>query len=493
MSEIDIRMTRARSQLISDHPFYGCLVMRLQTVEEGHNTCPTMETDGSSIFYSRKFLDELSESEILGVVVHEVQHCILSHHTRRNGRDPDRWNKACDYVINPMVLDADFKLPEGALIDRAKFAGLNAEEAYTLLQQEDEQAQKQKEAAQSEDGDGDSQSSPGQESGDEDDEGDDQQGDSGSEPESGDNVDDGDGSGQGQPDAESDSDDQSDDAGEGGQDDADQDQDGDGKPGGDGKGSPVDGEGEDPDGKGQGHDPGRCGGVRDAAPEHDKAALAEQEGEWEIAVRQAVNIAQKAGEQPGSVAEIIKHLGEPRIDWRDVLDRFVDVAQTKDYSTANPMRRMLPFRLYVPGVVSDGVSHLGIAIDSSISVDTAKLEIFGAEVQGLLDGRRVDKVTVIFCDTRVTKVDAYEAGDQIDWTVPGRGGTAFSPAFAWFEDQAPDVQGVIYFTDMECSDFGPEPSYPVLWAGYGDPRSLKAYMAAVPFGEAMDVNAALIR
>ena len=26
---------------------------------------------------------------------------------------------------------------------------------------------------------------------------------------------------------------------------------------------------------------------------------------------------------------------------------------------------------------------------------------------------------------------------------------------------------VIYFTDMECYDFGPEPDYPVLWVNYG--------------------------
>lgn len=432
MSSIDIRLTKARSQLVMDHAFFGALIMRMAMVESRALKDKTMATDGTSIWYHPLFLEEVSERELLGVLVHELFHCILGHHVRRGDRDHNLWNRSCDYVVNLMVTGAGFTLPKWALIDR-QYDGLNAEQVYRLLGDQQDQDQEQDDAGQS------------NQSGDSDDQ-------------SGGNDD----SSNGQP-------------GDG--QDAGVDQPGDGS---------VEGRGGD-DTESRG-DPGRCGEILDAAPAHDKAALSEAEGEWEVAVRQAVNIAKRQGNVPGFVKEIVDHLNDPQVDWTEVLNRFVDPATTKDYSWMNPSRRMLPFGHYTPGLVSDGVSHVGMVVDSSGSVDTAILAKVGAEVQGALDTGRIDRLTVIFCDTRVTKHDEYVTGDVIDWTVPGRGGTAFSPAFGWINENAPDIQCAIYFTDMQCADYGVAPAYPVLWAAYGDPRTLKPLMSAAPFGECIDVN-----
>ena len=43
-----------------------------------------------------------------------------------------RWNIACDYAINPLLVEAGFELPEGALLDPA-YAGLSAEDIYARL------------------------------------------------------------------------------------------------------------------------------------------------------------------------------------------------------------------------------------------------------------------------------------------------------------------------------------------------------------------------
>ena len=48
---------------------------------------------------------------------------------RRGSRDPLLWNIACDYAINPIVLDAGYKLPKGCLIDN-KYRGMSAEAIY---------------------------------------------------------------------------------------------------------------------------------------------------------------------------------------------------------------------------------------------------------------------------------------------------------------------------------------------------------------------------
>ena len=62
-------------------------------------------------------------------VAHEVMHVANGHCWRQGARDPDRWNDACDYAINPIVLSAGLVLPKGALID-ARYTGKSAEEIY---------------------------------------------------------------------------------------------------------------------------------------------------------------------------------------------------------------------------------------------------------------------------------------------------------------------------------------------------------------------------
>ncbi len=124
------RIQKARTALLLDHPFFGSLLFRLK----GHETrsIKTMATDGISLYYNPDFVDTLNAATLAGTLAHEVMHPALRHHTRRAGRDPKRWNEACDYAINPLLLDAGLRLPEGVLVDN-RFRGLSAEEIYNRL------------------------------------------------------------------------------------------------------------------------------------------------------------------------------------------------------------------------------------------------------------------------------------------------------------------------------------------------------------------------
>lgn len=436
----DVRIARARSQLVLDHPFFGCLALRLRVVVR--NDVQTMATDGKHLFCGPRFLDESSEELLRTAVAHEVLHCALSHHTRRGSRDPQRWNMACDYVVNLMLVDAGFFMPDWAYMDR-QYADLNAEEVYRLLEQQAQQQQQDQEPP--------------------------------------------------EPDVNYDCDsipDQRMDA--------------------------SDFEEEIPRSGSNGHsddllndgvytgdrrledslpltrsDPGGLGEVLDAASEHDQAALDEAEAEWQVYTRQAVNVARRAGEGrlPGFIEEIVEQINAPRTDWRAVLRRFVDPSNTKDYSRASPNRRYMSLGFYTPGLVSDGVNHVALLIDTSDSIDSEWLRQFGAEAQAALDDGAVDKVTVVFADEKVQRTAEYNRGDAIDLTCVGRGGTRFAPTFQWLNENAADLSAAIYFTDLECTDFGPTPSYPVLWAAYGDdPRTTKAHMERVPFGECVELK-----
>ena len=120
-----------------DHPFFGSLLFRLKGRES--RSIETMATDGTSLFYNPDFVDTLTAATLCGVLAHEVLHPGLQHHLRRSGRDPKRWNEACDYAINPILLDAGLHLPDGGLIDN-RFRGMSAEQIYNQLQTDAEQS-----------------------------------------------------------------------------------------------------------------------------------------------------------------------------------------------------------------------------------------------------------------------------------------------------------------------------------------------------------------
>jgi Putative metallopeptidase domain len=92
-----------------------------------------MATDGVSLFYNPEFVDTLNAAELAGVLAHEVMHPALQHHTRRGDRDPTRWNMACDYAINPILLDTGLTLPKDVLVDN-RFRGMSAERIYNLIE-----------------------------------------------------------------------------------------------------------------------------------------------------------------------------------------------------------------------------------------------------------------------------------------------------------------------------------------------------------------------
>ena len=127
------RIRKARTALLLDHPFFGSLLFRLKGEE--CRSIPTMATNGVVLRYNPAFVDTLNAATLAGVLAHEVLHPALQHHVRRSGRDSRRWNEACDYAINPLLLDAGLSLPDGVLVD-PRFRGMSAEQIYNLREAE---------------------------------------------------------------------------------------------------------------------------------------------------------------------------------------------------------------------------------------------------------------------------------------------------------------------------------------------------------------------
>ena len=131
-----VRIQKSRTALLLDHPFFGALLFRLGASPS--SSVATMATDGVSLFYNPEFVESLNAAELAGVLAHEVMHPALQHHTRRGDRNQARWNMACDYAINPMLIDAGLVLPKDVLLDR-RFSGMSAERIYNLIEEAENQ------------------------------------------------------------------------------------------------------------------------------------------------------------------------------------------------------------------------------------------------------------------------------------------------------------------------------------------------------------------
>lgn len=422
-------LNKARSQLIMQQPFFGALALGLRV--EMTEAEQTMAVDGRTLFANPQFVESISERELLGVVAHEVLHCAYLHHTRRNGRDAELWNVAADYAINRDLLKAGFTLPQGALFD-SRFDGLGAESIYAeLSRQQQKQGGQSQQSAQG----APSQPQPGQ-------------GKPGNSPSS---------------------------------------QSGNGAPS---QGAPQPGK---PSGNGTpqpgqpGRDPGKCGAVRDASPEHDPAANSAAEADMQARVRQAMAVAKasNAGKLPAALEMLAATLAKPRLDCRAMFRRFIDESTSRDYSWLRPNRRHVARGLILPGYVPDRPSHIVAMIDSSGSMDSKAVAELTGEIQAALDEGAADRVTVAYADTRVGIHATYEPGERIELTGAPRGGTSFRQPFDWIAEHCPDASAVLYLTDLETSDFGNQPACPVMWIVTGDPRHASALAERAPFGESV--------
>ena len=105
------KLTRARANLVFEHPFFGAMVLRLKMEVDNEMPQKTFAVDGYTIFYDEEFLEKLTEKQTTGVLAHEVLHVAMLHHTRQQNRNAELWNIACDYAINGILKKNGFELP----------------------------------------------------------------------------------------------------------------------------------------------------------------------------------------------------------------------------------------------------------------------------------------------------------------------------------------------------------------------------------------------
>jgi predicted metal-dependent peptidase len=190
---------------------------------------------------------------------------------------------------------------------------------------------------------------------------------------------------------------------------------------------------------------------------------AQQEAEWQVALKQASQAAQMMGQLPGGIALAVAEVMRPRVDWKSITRRFAQELATTDYSWRTPNPRYIAGGFCLPVLRSEGMGILVVVVDSSGSTERV-LPVFKAELQSIVDECQPERTIVIMVDAEVQRVDVFERGDPIEFNVLGFGGTDFRPAFEYIDREQISPCGLIYLTDGYGYFPDNPPNYPVLWA-----------------------------
>jgi predicted metal-dependent peptidase len=223
--------------------------------------------------------------------------------------------------------------------------------------------------------------------------------------------------------------------------------------------------------------------------EQSESSLASREI-WTERLIRASQVAGQHGTLPESMQQVINGLLAPVVDWRVVLQAFVEQTARADYTFRQPNRNLLYMNLYLPSLSSPALREVVVIVDDSGSCQDS-IRQFLSECVAIFDLYPGCLLHLVSCDVKPVHVLDWEPGDtepSIDtkFSLYGGGGTSFVRPFEMIRDKGWEPSVVIYLTDlygtMPPGDL--DPGCPVLWVvnrppGPGD---------RVPFGTMCHFN-----
>ena len=97
------RLQNARLSLMAKQPFYALLLMNMKFSLD--LSCETAYTDGDRVAFNPDFMNEIDDNELEFVLMHEVLHAALAHPFRhQSDYEQQEFDYACDIIVNSNIL-----------------------------------------------------------------------------------------------------------------------------------------------------------------------------------------------------------------------------------------------------------------------------------------------------------------------------------------------------------------------------------------------------
>ena len=173
----------------------------------------------------------------------------------------------------------------------------------------------------------------------------------------------------------------------------------------------------------------------------------EQEAATKMEVAEAGQAAKMRGNLPALLQQFIADTVDSRVPWYDVLERFMSVKVTNDYSWARPNRRYMP-SFYMPTLQGIGaMGEMAVQVDISGSVSRAEIAHYNGHLKRIIEQCNPAKVHVIYTDTEVQHHDEFEAGEEVTINFHSGGGTNMRAGFRYLDDKGIEPICVVTLTD----------------------------------------------
>jgi predicted metal-dependent peptidase len=238
-------------------------------------------------------------------------------------------------------------------------------------------------------------------------------------------------------------------------------------------------------------DTGGMGTVVDAGTASGKK-FAEVKGEesqrWKILQKQASAHAKAMGYDKGNILRTIDAEASKKIPWEIYLKNWFEQVVKNDYSWEQPNRKFAYYGYYLPSLYGREIGNVFVFNDVSGSVSEKELAEYADKISQIFETFADVTVHVGYCDTAVRgEMQTFTKFDlPVRFEARGGGGTSYAPAFQYIYDNMPDINCLIYFTDMYCDDYPKQhPEFPVLWLNSG-PAVLP--YGHPPFGEVINLR-----
>jgi predicted metal-dependent peptidase len=98
-------VSKAKSRLLLDQPFFASIVLRRPIVFDTHTKTASMSARGT-MRINPEFIKDMNVNQLQFLLAHEAMHYALDHFSRQGSRNGQAWNIACDQVINDTLIDA---------------------------------------------------------------------------------------------------------------------------------------------------------------------------------------------------------------------------------------------------------------------------------------------------------------------------------------------------------------------------------------------------
>jgi predicted metal-dependent peptidase len=224
------------------------------------------------------------------------------------------------------------------------------------------------------------------------------------------------------------------------------------------------------------------GGAITLTPEQIKSV----EAETKTQIQAAAMSARKAGQLPASMERLIDQICAPRADWKTILQRFICERAFNDWEAGTCHTRMLhQYGVISPKIGGEALGEIAVIVDTSGSIRQEELAQFAGEINDVTENYDC-KITVIYIDTEINRVDEFGPDDDIEMHAVGGGGTCQKAGYDWVAENIMNPSALIHFTDSYVFDWDKieMPSCPALMACH----SPNVYETSPAWLEVIDIS-----